>query len=130
MNPHKNPPQNLTNSPFTGDDAQEYLTIRTRLGEVLKKFGGYEPAIDDIYLDQIARNIIFQRKADLLLTSETVTEYTFARLADAKIKFARIVDNAINELAISRRSRLINETESGLLAELREAMMRGLNAAT
>ncbi len=126
MKSRKNPPQTLEGSvPFTGNYALEYSAIRSRLSEVLKRFGGYEAAIDDLYLDQIATNTIFLRMADGFLMSNKANEYTFTRMADAKVKLTKIINTALNELAISPRSRLTNQTEAGLMAELKEIVLRG-----
>lgn len=131
MKPNTNPVQNPKDPlPFTGDDALEYSAIRCRLSEALDKFGGYEPAIDDLYLDQIARNTIFQRKADLFLMSVNATEHTFASIADAKVKFAKIIDNALTALAIPRQNRLNKQTQTNLETEFREALRRICTPAT
>lgn len=129
MKPNKNQTQNLAELaiPLTGNDALEYFRIRNGLIEVLERVGGYEPAIDNIHIDTIARNIIFQRKADTFLTSDKANEYTFVSVADAKVKFAKIIDNALNHLAISRRNRFDNRTEASLMTELKEIVMRGLH---
>ena len=112
-------------SPFKGNAALEYSAIRSRLTEVLERSGGFEAGIDGLYVDQVASNTIFLRKADNFLMSNKANEYTFVRVADAKVKLAKIIDNALNQLAISRRNRLINQTEAGLMTELREAILRG-----
>jgi hypothetical protein len=54
---------------------------------------------------------------------------TYFRVTDIKLKQSKMIDNAIHQLAISRRDRLGNQTEGELMNELREAMLRGLKPA-
>jgi hypothetical protein len=110
-------------------DEPEYDRIRQELIKVLDKVGGYEPATDDLLIDQIARSAIYFRNSEVFLDSETATDYTYARVADTKLKFAKIIESAMHQLAISRRDRMGSQTQAGLMNELREAMMRGLKNA-
>jgi hypothetical protein len=112
---------------FVGQDAAEYSRMRRELVETVEKLGGYEPAVDDIHIDIIVRHLIYLRKIEAFLNSETATEYTYASVADSKAKLEKIIENAIRELAISRRDRLTSQTQTTLMAELREAMLRGLS---
>jgi hypothetical protein len=114
---------------FAGEDAAEYSRMRRELVETVEKLGGYEPAVDDIHIDIIVRHLIYLRKIEAFLNSETATEYTYASVADSKVKLEKIIENAIRELAISRRDRLTSQTQTTLMAELREAMLRGLRNA-
>ena len=104
----------------------EYDRIRRELPEVLKKLGGYEPAVDDICIDQIARATIYSRRVEIFLDSDTATEYTYSRVTDIKLKLWKTIDDTVRRLAISRRDRIAKETEPGLMNELREAMLREL----
>ena len=127
MKPNKNPTQNIPDAiPFTGNDAQEYFRIRSGLIELLEERGGYEPAIHDLFLDQVARHTIFLKRSDMFLLSDKASEHTFVSVADAKVKFAKIIDNALNKLGLSQQNRLTDQTEAGL-TELREVVMRGLH---
>ena len=112
---------------LAGEDAAEYSRMRRELVETVEKLGGYEPAVDDIHIDMIVRHLIYLRKIEAFLNTETATEYTYASVADSKVKLEKIIENAIRELAISRRDRLTTQTQANLMAELREAMLRGLS---
>jgi hypothetical protein len=114
---------------FAGDDAAEYSRMRRELVETVEKLGGYEPAVDDIHIDIIVRHLIYLRKIEAFLNTEMATEYTYASVADSKAKLEKIIKNAIRELAISRRDRLTSQTQTILMTELREAMLRGLRNA-
>ena len=120
--------QNLPDAlPFTGNDAQEYFRIRDGLIELLEERRGYEPAIHDLYLDQVARHTIFLKRCDMFLLSDKASEHTFVSVADAKVKFAKIIDNALNKLGISPGNSFANQTEADVMTELRELVMRGLH---
>ena len=112
---------------FAGQEAAEYSRMRRELVETVEKLGGYEPAVDDIHIDMIVRHLIYLRKIEAFLNMETATEYTYASVADSKVKLEKIIENAIRELAISRRDRLTSQTQTALMTELREAMLRGLS---
>jgi hypothetical protein len=103
--------------------------MRRELVETVEKLGGYEPAVDDIHIDMIVSHLIYLRKIEAFLNAETATEYTYASVADSKVKLEKIIENAIRELAISRRDRLTSQTQANLMTELREAMLRGLRDA-
>jgi len=115
-----------TTTTFTGPDSVEYSRMRRNLIDTLQNLGGYEPAIDDILIDEIARIVIYSRKTETFLNSKTATEYTYSRVADIKVKFAKIVDNAVRQLAISRRDRLTTQTQSNLIAKIKETILQGL----
>ena len=88
------PQTGINPPPFKGSDALEYRAILSGLIAVLERFGGYEAAVDGLYVDQIARNTILQKKADLFLISSEASEHTFVSIADAKAKFAKINETA------------------------------------
>lgn len=114
---------------LTEKDADEYNRIRNELIKVLERMGGYEPAFDDIHIDRIARMAIYTNKVEWYADSEIATLDTYAKVTDIKLKQSKIIDSAINQLAIARRDRLGKQTESSLMNELREAMLQGLNAS-
>jgi len=105
-----------------GDDTLEYSRIKNKLCSALRKVEAYEPAIDDIYIDQIVESIISSRKVGHLIKSETATEFTFSRVADAQVKFAKIIKDAFTQLCISRRDRLTDQDKTENLAEFRKAL--------
>jgi hypothetical protein len=110
-------------------DTPEYRQIRRALIKVLERLGGYEPAADDIFIDEIARNTIYARNVELFLDAPTANEHTYAAVTDTKLKLAKIVENAMRELALSRRDRLGNRNQASMMTELREALLRGLKNA-
>ena len=119
----------MSGGSFAGEDAAEYSQMKHELIETVEKLGGYEPAVDDIHIDMIVRHVIYLRKIETFLNSKTATEYTYASVADSKVKLEKIIENAIRQLAISRRDRLTSQTQTILTTELREAMLRGLRNA-
>jgi hypothetical protein len=50
-------------------------------------------------------------------------------VTDTKLKLSKIVEKAMRELALSRRDRLSNQSQAGIMTELREALLRGLKNA-
>jgi copper chaperone CopZ len=114
---------------ITEKDAAEYQRTKDELVKVLERLGGYEPAADDIYIDQIARIAIYAKKVEIFLDSGTANVETYSRVTDTKLKFSKIIDSAMRQLALTRRDRLGKESEASLMKELREAMLRGLNPA-
>ena len=113
---------------LTKKDEPEYNQIRNELVKVLEKMGGYEPAIDDMHIDQIARTAVYTKKVEAYLDSELATVDTYVRVTDIKLKQSKIINEAFQQLAIARRDRIGKQTESSLMIELREAMLRGLKA--
>jgi hypothetical protein len=111
---------------LTMKDQLEYERIRNELVKVLQKMGGYKPAVDDIYIDQIARIAIYAKRAELYLDTDTATLDTYFRVTDTKLKQAKMIDTAIHQLARARRDRIGKQTESSLMNQLRQAVMREL----
>jgi hypothetical protein len=110
-------------------DTPEYDQIRRELIKVLERLGGYEAAADDIFVDQIARNAIYSRKVEFFLDASTANEHTYAAVTDTKLKLSKIVEKAMQELALTRRDRLGNRNQASIMTELREALLRGLKNA-
>lgn len=107
---------------MTAKETAEYDRIRGGIIKVLEKHGAYEPAVDDIYVDQMATDAIYSKKLDAFLDSDTATEHTYARVIDSKVKLAKTIQNAAASLAISRRERLNNQIRTSLTAELERAI--------
>ncbi len=107
-------------------DAAEYERIRNQLINVLQTRGGYEPAVDNIHVDQIARTAIYATRVEVFLDSPHVTANTYSRVTDTKLKLSKIIDNAIHQLALARRDRMGEKNEGELMRELREAILKGL----
>jgi hypothetical protein len=107
---------------LTKKDVPEYERTRYALVKVLEKAGGYEPAIDDILIDQIARTAIQAKNAEVFLDSKQSTVDTYAAVADSKLKFMKIIENATRELALSRRDRLGKQTQSDIMEQIIQAI--------
>jgi hypothetical protein len=119
----------LVNVALLEKDTTEYDHIRRELIKVLERLGGYEPAADDIFVDQIARNAIYSRRIEFFLDAPTANEHTYAAVTDTKLKLSKIVEKAMQQLALSRRDRLGNRNQANIMTELREALLRGLKNA-
>lgn len=107
-------------------DATEYEKIRTEIVNVLERTGGYEPAIDNLNIDQIARTAIDFRKVETFLDSNQATAQTYSQVTDTKLKLSKIIDNAMHQLALTRRDRIGKQTESNLMNQLKQVMLKGL----
>lgn len=121
------PPASATKTPsLTEKDAAEYERTRSEIIKVLEKMGGYEPAIDDLHVDQIARTTIYLKKIEFFVDSPLATSDTYSSVTDSKLKMMKSIENAIGQLALSRRDRLGKQTQSSLENELKEATLRAV----
>jgi hypothetical protein len=107
---------------LTKKDIPEYERIKNALVKVLEKAGGYEPAIDDILIDQIARTAIQAKNLEVFLDSGHSTVNTYSIVADSKLKLMKVIENATRELALSRRDRLGRETQSTIITQIRQTV--------
>jgi hypothetical protein len=107
-------------------DVPEYERIRNAIIRVLDNAGGYVPAIDDIYVEQIARNTIDFRIIEGYTDSDHATEETYAKVINSKSIMAKMIRDAIHQLALSRRDRLEKQTRSSLEDALKEATIRAV----
>jgi hypothetical protein len=107
---------------LTKKDVPEYERTRYKLVKVLEKAGGYEPAIDDILIDQIARTAIQAKNVEVFLDSKRPTVDTYSIVADSKLKLMKIIENLTRELALSRRDRLGKQTQSDIITQIRQAV--------
>lgn len=105
-------------------DQPEFERLRKGIIEVLNKFGGYLPAIDDILVEQIASCTIYWKNAEVFLDAQTATEHTYARIADTKMKFQKMIEAAMRELALSRRDRLSQQGQTEFTSQLRGAILK------
>jgi hypothetical protein len=111
------------------EDEPEYERIKRELVTALKKYGGYEPAVDDLHVDSIARATICSKRAEAYLDSDVANEHTYTRVADVKVKLSSTVENALRQLAINRQDRLAGQTEKGIRDQLRESILRAVKNA-
>jgi hypothetical protein len=105
-------------------DVAEYERTRNEIIKVLEKMGGYEPAIDDLHVDQIATTTIYLKKIEFFVDSDLATEDTYSSVTDTKLKMGKMIENAIRQLALSRRDRVGKQTQSNLENELKETTLR------
>ena len=113
-------------SAMRSDDEPECERIKSELMKTLRKLGGYEPAVDDIYIDEIARTSIYLKHLEVFLDDENATYTTYQHVTDSRLKMRKTIDDAMNQLAITRRQRLANKTEGDIREELKQALLRGL----
>jgi hypothetical protein len=120
-------PERVTKYPLlTEKDAAEYERIRSGIINVLETMGGYEPAIDDLPIEQIARTTIYLRKIESFVDAPQATSDTYSSVTDSKLKMAKMIENAIRQLALGRRDRLGRQAQSSLENELKEATLRAV----
>jgi hypothetical protein len=125
------PPEPVVKVPkLTEKDLAEYDRTRTPIVKALEKMGGYMPAVDDYYVDLIARTMIYAKKAERFLDADTANVETFASVAYTQLKFSKIIETAIRQLALNRCDRLGKETQSDVINELREVTQQGLKLGT
>jgi len=110
----------------TLEDQPEHERIRKGLIKVLKKFGGYEPAVDDLHIEQIATSAIYSKKTVHFLDSANATEITYSRIIDSKLKLQKMIETALHQLALNRRDRLGQNRELDLMRQLREAIQNAV----
>jgi hypothetical protein len=107
-------------------DVPEFERVKQQLVKVLKRLGGYEPGVDEFYVEEIARASIYLRHLEVFLDSDKATDVTYMRVTDARLKLRSNIDTAMHHLAIRRRDRLANKTENDIRKELQAAILRGL----
>lgn len=105
-------------------DLAEYERTRSEIIKVLERHGGYEPAIDDLYVSQIATTAIYLKRIEYFVDSDLATEDTYSSVTDTKLKMGKIIENAVRQLALSRRDRISKQNQSSLMNELREEIKR------
>jgi hypothetical protein len=106
------------------EDKPEYERLKNGIIKLLKKFGVYEPALDDILVEQIASSTIYYKKAEKFLDITSATELSYARIADSKVKLQKMIETAMRELALSRRDRLNQQSQTDFTRQLQEAIAK------
>jgi hypothetical protein len=104
------------------EDEPAVKRLKKGIIKVLRKFGGYEPEVDDIWVDEIATCTIYSKQTERFLDADTATEHTYSRVVDMRLKFQKMIENAMHHLAITRRDRIEIQGESDLKMKLREAI--------
>jgi hypothetical protein len=100
---------------ITEMDAKEYEAVKAGLISELKKLGSYEPEVDDLQVDAIARATIYMRNLEKVLDSEKADPEAYSRVADSQVKLRKIIEIALQELAITRKDRIA--TQAGKVGE-------------
>jgi hypothetical protein len=90
--------------------------------KVLKKYGGYEPEVDDILVYRIASALLYLKRTELFLDAPQADEKTYTRITDVQAKQQSMIENAMEQLALNRRDRLSRKEEADLTAKIREAI--------
>jgi hypothetical protein len=96
---------------ITLKDAKEYEEIKARLIAKLKQLGSYEPEVDDLQVDAIARATIYIRNSEKLLDTEGANEETYSRVADAQAKLRKMIDTALDQLSLTRKARIASQPD-------------------
>lgn len=116
------PEEPLLRVAATLKDMPEINRLTKGIVKVLMKFGGYEPEVDDIWVSQIATYTVYLKKSELFLDADSATVHTYTHVADTQLKFQKIIENAMNQLALSRRDRIGQQAEADLMGKLRETL--------
>ena len=106
------------------EDALIFTEITKQLVEALTEFGDYLPIVDDLYIEQIAFCTIQIRKLLAFANTSTATLDTHSRVNDSLAKLSKNRDNAINQLLLSRRDRLNNQTQANIKTEFEGKLRR------
>ncbi|MGP8069415.1 MAG: hypothetical protein ACLP5V_05950 [Candidatus Bathyarchaeia archaeon] len=110
------------------EDQPELERLQKGIIKLLKKFGVYEPVLDDILVEQIASSTIYYKRAEKFLDATSATEYTYASIADSKVKLQKMIETAMQELALSRRDRLTQQGQTDFTRQLQEAIAKAKKA--
>lgn len=110
------------------EELPELERIAQGIINVLKRYSGYEPEIDDILVYRIATTIIYSRRTESFLDAPTADEKTYTRIIDVQAKQQSMIENALAQLALSRRDRLSRKEEADITAKLRQAIADAKNS--
>ena len=111
---------------ITEKDAKEYETVKAGLVRELKKLGSYEPEVDDLEIDAIARATIYMRNLEKLLDSEKANPETYSRVTDSQAKLRKIIDSAFQGLAVTRKERITTQAGKAGEEELAKLILEAL----
>ncbi len=111
---------------LTTKDAAEYESIKAGLIARLKAMGSYEPEIDDLHIETIAKATIYLRHTETLLDSDKANEETYSRVSDAQAKMRKMIENALRELAVTRKERMAAQTGKATEEELTTIILEAL----
>lgn len=111
---------------ITEKDANECETIKNGLMKELKKLGAYEPEVDDLQIEAVARATIYMRNLERLLDSEKASMEAYSRATDAQAKLRKIIESALHELALTRRERIAVQAGKAGEEELAKRILEAL----
>lgn len=111
---------------ITEKDAKEYEAFKAGLIGELKKLGSYEPQVDDLEIDAIARATIYMKNLEKLLDSEKANAETYSRVTDSQAKLRKIIDSALQGLAITRKERITTQAGKAGEEELARLILEAL----
>jgi hypothetical protein len=111
---------------ITVKDAKEYGAVKAGLIGELKKLGSYEPEVDDLQVDAIARATIYMRNLEKLLDSERANEETYSRVTDSQAKLRKIIETALHGLALTRKERITTQAGKAGEEELAKLILEAL----
>jgi hypothetical protein len=111
---------------ITVKDAKEYEAVKAGLIGELKKLGSYEPEVDDLEIDAIARATIYMRNLERLLDSEKANDETYSRVTDSQAKLRKIIESALQGLAVTRKERITTQAGKAGEEELAKLILEAL----
>ncbi len=111
---------------LTEKDAKEYETVKAALIRELKKLGSYDPEVDDLEIDAIARATIYMRNVEKLLDSEKANDETYSRVTDSQAKLRKIIETALKGLAVTRKDRITTQAGKEGEEELARLILEAL----
>jgi len=111
---------------ITVKDAKEYEAVKAGLIGELKKLGSYEPEVDDLEIDAIARATIYMRNLERLLDSEKANDETYSRVTDSQAKLRKIIESALQGLAVTRKERITTQAGKAVEEELAKLILEAL----
>lgn len=113
--PHKSeanhPDQMLVHIAARVEDIPEIERVANGIIKILKKFGRYEPEVDDIWVYRIANATFYLKKTECFLDAPTATEHTYSRITEIQTKQQAMIEHAMEQLALSRRDRTQGEAD-------------------
>jgi hypothetical protein len=111
---------------ITEKDAKEFEAIKANIINELKKQGSYEPEVDDLEVDAVARATIYMKNLEKLLDSEKANEETYSRVTDSQVKLRKIVESASEALAVTRKERITTQAGKAGEDELARLILEAL----
>lgn len=122
--PHKpeanNPDQIPVHIAARVEDIPEIERVAKDIIKILRKFGRYEPEVDDIWVYRIANATFYLKKTECFLDAPTATEHTYSRITEIQTKQQAMIEHAMEQLALSRRDRIETQGEADFKRKLRE----------